>query len=131
MENLMNSGREMQEPSRIGGSRPRNYEDRAPATETGAQSARMPQPRNALEPGYAGVAKALHWVIVGLLIVQYAVAWTMPGLHRGTRPEGLISVHLSLGLLILVLVGLHIVAALYHHFWRRDRVLKRMLPGVG
>ena len=27
--------------------------------------------------------------------------------------------------------GLHAAAALYHHFWRRDRVLLRMLPWVG
>ena len=29
----------------------------------------------------------------------------------------------------LTLVGLHVLAALYHYFWRRDRVLQRMLPG--
>ncbi len=28
------------------------------------------------------------------------------------------------------LIGLHIAAALYHHFLRRDDVLKRMLPGT-
>ena len=31
---------------------------------------------------------------------------------------------------ILPLVGLHVAAALYHYFIRRDRVLQRMLPGV-
>jgi cytochrome b561 len=178
--------------------------------------------RAADEPGYGGVAKMLHWLIVLLLIGQYAVAWTMPEVHRGTRPEGLIGIHLSLGLLVLVLavlrlawrifrpvplfgdtmpawqyrgaqivhallylllvvlplmgwanasargwtirffglfavprilptdspfgrrlgdihmwtayallalIGLHLAAALHHHFWRRDRVLLRMLPG--
>jgi cytochrome b561 len=28
----------------------------------------------------------------------------------------------------LVLVGLHVAAALYHYFIRRDGVLQRMLP---
>jgi cytochrome b561 len=28
----------------------------------------------------------------------------------------------------LCLVGLHVLAALYHHFWRGDRILSRMLP---
>jgi cytochrome b561 len=30
---------------------------------------------------------------------------------------------------MLTLVGLHVLAALYHYFWRRDGVLQRMLPG--
>ena len=30
---------------------------------------------------------------------------------------------------MLALVGLHVVAALYHHYVRSDGVLKRMLPG--
>lgn len=32
--------------------------------------------------------------------------------------------------LILILAGLHAVAALWHHFIRRDDILKRMLPGT-
>ncbi len=51
--------------------------------------------------GYTGTAKALHWTIVALLIVQFVVAWTMPEIHRDTKPETLINLHLSLGVLIL------------------------------
>jgi cytochrome b561 len=29
------------------------------------------------------------------------------------------------------LVGLHVLAALYHYFVRRDGVLQRMLPNAG
>jgi cytochrome b561 len=32
--------------------------------------------------------------------------------------------------LLLTLVGLHVLAALYHYFIRRDGVLQRMLPGA-
>jgi cytochrome b561 len=28
-----------------------------------------------------------------------------------------------------ILIGLHAVAALYHHYLRRDNTLRRMLPG--
>ena len=172
--------------------------------------------------GYTGTAKALHWLVLALLIVQFAVAWTMPDIKRDTKPETLINLHLSMGIVILfvavirlgwravqgepapedgvppwqvqsaravhwllylllfalpvlgwinaswrgfpvvmfgldlpklvatrapawrwtgdvhsllaeygllVLVGLHVAAALYHYFFRRDGVLQRMLPG--
>jgi cytochrome b561 len=177
--------------------------------------------RMAHEPAYGRVARSLHWLIVVLLAAQFAVAWLMPDIHRGTKATGLIVVHLSLGTSILAiaalrllwrwvhpvplladavppwqhraaraahatlycllfavpflgwanasargfavalfgfiplpalmpqgsraglalgdihtfvayallaLVGLHVLASLYHHFWLRDRVLARMLP---
>lgn len=173
---------------------------------------------------YTRTAMFLHWLIVALLIAQYAIAWTMPHIGRNTPVTTLISLHFSLGVLILgliiirliwrlihgepaheagvprwqvhsaraihallylllivvpvlgwinasyrgmpisffdlvrvpplvgihaagwrrtgdihtliaeyailPLVGLHVAAALYHYFVRRDRVLQRMLPGV-
>lgn len=51
--------------------------------------------------GYTGTAKVLHWTILALLIVQFAVAWTMPDIKRDTKPETLINLHLSVGVLIL------------------------------
>jgi cytochrome b561 len=56
-----------------------------------------------LYPGYTGTAKALHWLIVALLIVQFILAWTMPELRRGTKPETLVNLHFSFGILILAL----------------------------
>ena len=172
---------------------------------------------------YTGTAKALHWLILALLIVQFIVAWTMPHIGRNTPVTTLISLHFTLGVVILAvaiirlvwrmshgepepedglppwqtasarlvhwllyavlfvvpilgwinaswrgmpivmfglqlpqliatrapgwqwtgdvhtllaeygmltLVGLHVAAALYHFFVRRDRVLQRMLPGI-
>jgi len=174
--------------------------------------------------GYTGTAKALHWLIVALLIVQFIVAWVMPDIKRDTKPDTLINLHLLFGVLVLlaaivrlgwrashgepmpldgvppwqvqsariihwllyvllfvvpilgwinaswsgfpvvmfglelpklvatrapgfrwtgdvhsilanyvllVLVGLHVAAGLYHYFIRRDHVLQRMWPGVG
>src|SRR4051812_6387547 len=60
---------------------------------------------------YTGVAQVLHWTVVVLLIVQFTLAWTMPGIHRGTEPERLISLHLSFGMLILIVMALRF-------FWR-------------
>lgn len=172
---------------------------------------------------YSGTAKTLHWLVVVLLIAQFAFAWTMPHIGRNTPVSTLIGLHFSFGVvilavvvvrlawrllygvppqepgvpawqetlsgivhwllyallliipilgwinadwrgmpvslfglfempkliapravgwqftgdlhgllsnyLLLALVGLHVVAALYHHFVRHDGVLKRMLPG--
>ncbi|HVY59348.1 MAG TPA: cytochrome b [Xanthobacteraceae bacterium] len=174
--------------------------------------------------GYTGIARTLHWLILALLIVQFAVGWLMPHIGRDTPVTTLIGLHFSFGVLVLVvalvrlgyrlshrepppedgippwqtgtarlvhwllyllllvvpilgwinaswrgmpvtffglfdmpkivatraagwgwtgdvhmllanyamlaLVGLHVLAALYHYFIRRDRVLQRMLPGV-
>ncbi|KTD41029.1 cytochrome b [Legionella parisiensis] len=38
------------------------------------------------------------------------------------------STHQTIAYLILILVGIHFLAALYHHFICKDNVLKRMLP---
>ncbi len=51
--------------------------------------------------GYTETAKALHWGIVALLIVQFVLSWTMPEIKRDTKPETLINLHLSFGALIL------------------------------
>ena len=173
---------------------------------------------------YTRTAIILHWLILALLVAQYAVGWTMPHIGRDTPVTTLISLHFSIGMLrlavivvrlawrivhgepapeagvppwqvrsarvihgllylllavvpllgwinasyrgmpvtffelvqmpqlvathaaswrwtgdihiliaeygILPLAGLHVAAALYHYFIRRDRVLQRMLPGV-
>jgi cytochrome b561 len=58
---------------------------------------------------YSAVARTIHWLVLLLLIVQFALAWTMPAIHRGTQPETLINLHLSFGLLILALVLLRLL----------------------
>jgi cytochrome b561 len=63
-----------------------------------------PQPADA--PAYSAGARLLHWLVAALLATQFAVAWTMPDIHRGTPQGGLIDLHLSLGALILLLVVL-------------------------
>ena len=58
--------------------------------------------------GYAGTAKALHWTIVALLIVQFIAAWTMPDIKRDTKPDTLINLHISVGVLILFVAVLRL-----------------------
>jgi cytochrome b561 len=73
----------------------------------------MPERSVSGEEGYGGVAKALHWLVVGLLMVQFAIAWTMPDIRRGTQPEGLIRLHLSFGVAIMLLAALRLLWRLY------------------
>jgi cytochrome b561 len=42
--------------------------------------------------------------------------------------QRLLAVHETVGFLLLGLIALHVAAALFHHFWRRDDTLTAMLP---
>lgn len=42
--------------------------------------------------------------------------------------QTLLAVHETLATAMLVIAGVHISAALWHHFFKRDNVLRRMLP---
>ena len=58
---------------------------------------------------YDPFARLLHWLIVVLLVAQYIVAWTMPEIHRGTQPVGLITWHLEIGTAIIAVMLVRIV----------------------
>lgn len=47
-----------------------------------------------------------------------------------TLAHGLFQVHRAVGWMLLALIGLHVAAALYHYFVRKDHVLAAMLPGL-
>ncbi len=51
--------------------------------------------------GYTTTAKSLHWLILALLIVQFRFAWTMPDIGRNTPVTTLISLHFTMGIVIL------------------------------
>lgn len=64
--------------------------------------------------GYTGTAKALHWTIVALLIVQLIVAWTMPHIGRNTPVTTLISLHFTIGIVILAVAVVRLAWRLTH-----------------
>jgi cytochrome b561 len=62
---------------------------------------------------YGTTAKAFHWTIVVLLIVQYAIGWLMPDVHGG--PPGVpMTWHISIGTVILALIVARFVWRLTH-----------------
>jgi len=67
---------------------------------------------NAVNDGlrtYNGFAKLLHWSIAVLVILQLGIGWTMPEVHKDTKPVGLIGAHVIVGTLIVLLVAMRIV----------------------
>jgi cytochrome b561 len=89
----------------------------------------------------------VHWLLYALLFVVPLLGWMdasrrgMPVVLAGFELPKLLAtrapgwgwtgdVHgLLANYLMLALVGLHVAAALYHHFVQRDGVLRRMMPG--
>ena len=37
-------------------------------------------------PKYSKLAKALHWSVAVLIVVQLVIGWTMPDVHKDTQP---------------------------------------------
>ncbi len=73
--------------------------------------------------GYNATAKALHWLVVALLCVQFAVAWSMPHIGRNTRPETLINLHFTLGTIVLLV-------AIVRWIWRLRYGAPSSPPGM-
>ncbi len=63
---------------------------------------------------YDATARSFHWLIVALLVIQYAIGWLMPDLHRGQQPGAGMTFHVSFGMTILVLMILRLGWRLLH-----------------
>ncbi|OKO86753.1 cytochrome B561 [Bradyrhizobium sp. NAS80.1] len=63
---------------------------------------------------YGKPAKIFHWLIVGLLAVQYPIGWLMPDIHRGMSPGAAMTFHISIGIAILALTALRFLWRLTH-----------------
>jgi cytochrome b561 len=63
---------------------------------------------------YTGTAKALHWLILALLIAQFMFAWTMPHIGRNTPVTTLIGLHFSFGVVILAVAVIRLLWRLTH-----------------
>ena len=59
-------------------------------------------------------AIVLHWLIFGLLIAQYIVGWTMPHIGRNTPVTMLISLHFSIGVLIIGVIIVRLAWRITH-----------------
>jgi cytochrome b561 len=64
----------------------------------------------------------------------FPVSWfgffTLPDLVPKSKPlyDALVTTHVTLAWTLVAVVALHVGAALKHHFYLKDDVLRRMLP---
>ena len=62
-------------------------------------------------------------------IDMFGITWPVlpTGLNEDTGHE-ILEVHATLGSVMVLLIGLHVLGALKHHFWDKDGELWKMLP---
>ena len=68
----------------------------------------------ALARHYDRIALGFHWLILALLVAQFAIAWTMPDIKKATPDTGLVAWHLSVGSTILLVMLLRLAWRLTH-----------------
>lgn len=98
----------------------------------------------ALNPLMRLASKVTHIALYAFLLLQPLMGMLVVFLERGGIPLGGLTLpsplelnphlahriedlHITVGTAFYYVIGLHIVAVLWHHFLRRDNVLKRML----
>jgi len=90
-------------------------------------------------------AKTVHVLLYGLMIVMPLLGWLtlsaagkpipfyglqLPALISENKALGktMIEIHKTIGTIGYYLIGIHTLAALFHHYIKRDTTLVRMLP---
>ena len=63
---------------------------------------------------YGGTAKTFHLAVAAVLAVQLPLGWLMPDIRRGMTPGDAMTLHISVGLLVLLLVVLRFLWRLTH-----------------
>ena len=100
-----------------------------------------------LDPLQKKLSHLVHWALYGLLVAVPMAGWAGVSLYPSLGIFGLFNLpglvapnealagralmaHKFLAFALIGLICAHIGAALFHHFIRRDGVLRRMLPGL-
>ena len=105
-----------------------------------------PIPEPGIERWQKTVSSAVHTSFYVLLVAMPIVGYIANSAYGAPTPffglfdlppivdknetlsTPLFTIHRLVGWLVIILVLIHVSAALYHHFVRRDNVLQRMLP---
>ncbi|MSO65536.1 MAG: cytochrome b [Alphaproteobacteria bacterium] len=102
-----------------------------------------PADKPTLEPWQRRVSHVVHWAIYALLLTVALLGWfgvqlfpalTIFGLFDlpaivspdQAAADRVLELHRTMAFLLLLLIGLHVAAALFHYLIRKDGVLHRM-----
>lgn len=77
-------------------------------------TARLPADRARLAQGYNSVAKAFHWLVVLLLVMQYATKLILPYVLPKSSEDAINAWHLGIGSTILLIMVLRLAWRLTH-----------------
>jgi cytochrome b561 len=99
-----------------------------------------------LEPWQRLVSHVTHWAIYALLLIVPLLGWLATSAYGPFQPFGiplprllgdnqdlaarLFMAHKASAILLMLLVAMHVGAALFHYVIRKDGVLNRMWPGL-
>jgi cytochrome b561 len=106
-----------------------------------------PQPEPKPPSWQVHISRTTHWMLYALLLIIPLLGWLGVSMYPALEIFGLFSLpaiaqksdlanqvfslHKAAAWVLIALLALHISAALFHHFIRKDGVLQRMLPGLG
>lgn len=71
---------------------------------------------------YGTTARALHWLVVALLAVQYPIGWLITDLHGSMKPGAPMAFHVSFGMLFLALIAVRLAWRLTHRVAPRGTI---------
>jgi cytochrome b561 len=104
-------------------------------------------PESSLSPWQRLSSEAVHWLLYALVLATAITGWLfasfrgwsmslfflapMPMLASDNAAAGktIDGLHQAMEWALLVMIGLHVVAAMVHIFVYRNRIMQRMLPG--
>jgi cytochrome b561 len=104
-------------------------------------------PESSLEPWQRSAAEAAHWLMYGLVLLTTISGWLFASFRgwsislffltplpmlSSENPDALRAInhwHQKFEWTLLILIGLHVLAAVVHLLFYRNRVMHRMLPG--
>ena len=102
-------------------------------------------PDNTLAPWQRLTAQTTHWLLYALVLATTMTGWLfasfrgssmslfylapLPMLENAAAGKAINGWHQVMEWTLLVVIGLHVAAALAHLFIYRNRVMQRMLPG--
>ena len=104
-------------------------------------------PESSLPPWQRLSSEAAHWLLYALVLATTVTGWLfasfrgwsmsflylapLPMLASGNAAAGktMDGLHQAMEWALLVMIGIHVAAAMAHLFIYRDRIMQRMLPG--